>query len=109
MRLWSRLTEFFRLPEPYEHLDGWAFDGEQVFVDTFCQSKGPRADDIPPAGSGWWWSYVARKQFHQKHIFESQREAVEYALAHIDKRIASLQATREKVVQDWRGHLHPVD
>lgn len=111
MRFWTRLADWLKLPEPWEHLDGWAFDGKRVFVETFVQRKGPvgQEDGIPVAGCDWWYSYLVRKTFHRKEIFESKREAVEYALGYIDDRIKRLQKTREAVVEDWRGHLTPVE
>ncbi len=108
MFFWSKVATFLRLPEPYKHLDGWVFDGEQVYADTLAQSVGIRDRNIPPADSGWWWSYRARQAFKREFIFETQRDAVEYALYRLDGRIKGLQETRERVVHEWKGHLKPV-
>lgn len=108
MFFWSKVANFLRLPEPYKHLDGWVYDGEHVFADTLCQSIGLRDREIPPADSGWWYSYRARQQFKREFIFETQRDAVEYTIEKLDRRIESLQETRERIIQDWKGHLKPV-
>jgi len=112
MFFWTKVANFLRLPEPYKHLDGWVYDGEQVYADTLVQHSGrPPTNDQPPipaGGSGWWYSYRAQQTFKRKFVFETQREAVEYALERIDRRIKGLQETRERITQDWKGHLSPV-
>jgi len=106
---WIKIAEFLRLPDPYEHLDGWAFDGKRVFADTFVQRSGPPDGEIPPAGSDWWWSYLVGKSFRRDWIFDNRREAVEYALEYLDKRIERFQGIRERVVHEWKGHLKVAD
>jgi len=108
MRFWSKVADFLKLPEPYSHIEGWAFDGKRVFRDTFAQSNGLREENVPPANSDWWWSYLVNKQFRRDWIFETQSEAVEYALEQIDTRIRNLELIRKSVLHKHRGHLRPV-
>lgn len=108
MHFWSKVADFLKLPEPYNHVTGWAFDGKRVFRDTFAQSNGLRDGDIPPAKSDWWWSYLVRKSFRRDWIFETESEAVEYALEYIQLRIRNLEMIRKNIIRKHRGHLKPV-
>ena len=111
---WSRLAKLLRLPETYENLDGWIFDGRRVFTETLCQTHDPRGAwqtygfEIPKVGSDYWFSPVARMRFHKQEIFDSRREAHDHALAKIDQAVKELRSTRERLVLNWRGHLKPI-